>query len=123
MVVQGVVAQRLGAQAVVGRVRVADDGAALQIGVAADLDVEPALAREQAALLLHGDVLGVGVELAVVEAEVDRGVGADADADLDAEGLLLVAVVLLVLLADDAEVAAGVGGDPSDNSVSADGAA
>ena len=76
-----------------------DDGA-FEVGVAADLDVEAAVAGLEAALL--GDTLVVALYFALAGAEAAADAGADGEAA--AQALLFVVVVAAVLQAFDVEV-------------------
>lgn len=71
MVVDIACGQRTGDQAVLLRVRRAGEDAALEVGVALDLDVEAALARVDAALFPDRAVGAVGLALRVGAAGID----------------------------------------------------
>ena len=72
--------ERGGSEGVFVKTRQAVDHGALQVGVAFDAQIKPALARVQAALLGHALVRGIGVALALTQAGTAPGYAVDGHA-------------------------------------------
>ncbi len=103
-------AERPGVETVVIRRGGGGDNRAVELRVAAHRDVEPAGAREDAGLLLHGGIVAVHPVAAVVNAG-RAAHGAEGEAAARA-GVLLAAVVAVgVLLAGEGQVTPDVGHD------------
>ena len=103
-------AERPGVEAVVIRRGGGGDNRAVELRVAADVDVEPAGACEDTALLLHGDVVAVHAVAAVVNAG-RAAHGAEGKAAARAGVLLFAVVTVGVLFTGNGQVTPDIGQD------------